>query len=78
MVQDYNRTNGYCIQLNEEYVEYLLSGDQATYMNFFNWMYRTLQKKLLQSYDEYWRCFCQYFSLFARRCVNGKVHKQMQ
>jgi hypothetical protein len=44
--------NRYCIQLSEDYVEYLLLEDQAIYMNFFDWMYKTSRKKLLQSYDE--------------------------
>ncbi|BCR90303.1 uncharacterized protein ACHE_60189S [Aspergillus chevalieri] len=47
-------------------------------MNFFDWMYKTSRKKLLQSYDEYWRRLCQYFGLFARRRVNGEVHEQMR
>ncbi|OJJ62706.1 hypothetical protein ASPSYDRAFT_65810 [Aspergillus sydowii CBS 593.65] len=68
----------YCIQLNKDYVEYLLLEDQAIYMNFFDWMYKTSRKKLLQSYDEYWRRLCQYFGLFARRRVNGNVHEQMR
>ncbi|KAK2801732.1 hypothetical protein FQN50_007647 [Emmonsiellopsis sp. PD_5] len=68
----------YCIQLNEDYVEYLLSEDQAIYMNFFDWMYRTSRKKLLQSYDEYWQRLCQYFGLFARRRVNNEVHEQIR
>ncbi|CAP91150.1 Pc13g00810 [Penicillium rubens Wisconsin 54-1255] len=38
----------YCIQLNEDYVEYLLLEDQAIYMNFFDWMSKTSRKKLLQ------------------------------
>jgi hypothetical protein len=25
-------------------------------MNFFDWMFKTSRQKLLQSYDEYWRC----------------------
>ena len=70
--------NRYCIQLNEDYVEYLLLEDQSIYMNFFDWMYKTSRKKLLQSYDEYWRRLCQYFGLFARRRVNGNVHEQMR
>ncbi|KAJ0415015.1 hypothetical protein BJY00DRAFT_327273 [Aspergillus carlsbadensis] len=68
----------YCIQLKEDYVEYLLLEDQAIYMNFFDWMYKTSRKKSLQSYDEYWRRLCQYFGLFARRRVNGNVHEQMR
>lgn len=32
-------------------------------MNFFDWLYKTLQKKLLQSYNEYWQHLCQYFRL---------------
>ncbi|KAJ5865875.1 hypothetical protein N7534_000428 [Penicillium rubens] len=68
----------YCIQLNEDYVEYLLLEDQAIYMNFFDWMSKTSRKKLLQSNDEYWRRLCQYFGLFARRRVNGNVHEQMR
>jgi hypothetical protein len=71
-------SNRYCIQLNEDYVEYLLLEDQAIYMNFFDWMSKTSRKKLLQSYDEYWRRLCQYFGLFARRRVNGNVHEQMR
>lgn len=47
-------------------------------MNFFDWMYKTSRKKILQSYDEYWRRLCQYFGLFARRRVNGNVHEQMR
>ncbi|KAJ5438594.1 uncharacterized protein N7458_009592 [Penicillium daleae] len=60
----------FCIQSEEDYVEYLLSEDQTIYMNFFDWMFRTSRTKVLQSYDEYWRRLCQYFSLFARRRVN--------
>lgn len=41
-------------------------------------MYKTSRKKLLQSYDEYWRRLYQYFGLFARRRVNGNVHEQMR
>jgi hypothetical protein len=70
--------NRYCIQSNKDYVEYLLLEDQAIYMNFFDWMFKTSRKKLLQSYDEYWRRLCQYFGLFARRRVNGEVHEQMR
>ncbi|KAL3428577.1 hypothetical protein BDV09DRAFT_190833 [Aspergillus tetrazonus] len=62
--------NRYCIQLNKDYVDYLLLEDQAIYINFFNWMYRTSRKRLLQLYNEYWRRLYQYFSLFARRRVN--------
>ncbi|KAL1885235.1 hypothetical protein Plec18167_001892 [Paecilomyces lecythidis] len=47
-------------------------------MNFFDWMCKTSRKKLLQSYDEYWRRLCQYFALFARRRLNGQVHEQMR
>ncbi|OJJ83717.1 uncharacterized protein ASPGLDRAFT_1491754 [Aspergillus glaucus CBS 516.65] len=68
----------YCIQSNEDYVEYLLLEDQAIYMNFFDWMYKTSWKKLLQLYDEYWQRLCQYFGLFARRRLNGEVHEQMR
>ncbi|KAL2829035.1 hypothetical protein BDW59DRAFT_170777 [Aspergillus cavernicola] len=68
----------YCIQLNQDYIEYLLLEDQAIYMNFFDWIYKTSWKKLLQSYDEYWRRLCQYFGLFARHRVNSDVHEQMQ
>jgi hypothetical protein len=39
--------NRYCIQLNKDYVDYLLLEDQAIYINFFNWMYRISWKKLL-------------------------------
>lgn len=69
--------NRYCIQLNADYVDYLLLEDQAIYMNFFDWMFKTSQEKLLQSYDEYWHRLCQYFELFARHRVNDDVHKQM-
>ncbi|KAL2816708.1 hypothetical protein BJX63DRAFT_387138 [Aspergillus granulosus] len=34
-------------QLNKDYVKYPLLEDQAIYMNFFDWMYKTLRKKLL-------------------------------
>ncbi|OJJ79315.1 uncharacterized protein ASPGLDRAFT_137070 [Aspergillus glaucus CBS 516.65] len=68
----------YCIQLNADYVDYLLLEDQAIYMNFFDWMFKTSREKLLQSYDKFWRRLCQYFELFARRRVNDDVHKQMQ
>ncbi|GKZ75057.1 hypothetical protein AnigIFM50267_002296 [Aspergillus niger] len=68
----------YCIQSNEDYVEYLLLEDQAIYINFFDWMYKTSRKKLLRSYDEYWRRLCQYFGLFARRRMNDNVHEQMR
>ncbi|RAL00082.1 uncharacterized protein BO80DRAFT_357753, partial [Aspergillus ibericus CBS 121593] len=37
----------YCIQLNEDYIDYLLLEDRAIYINFFDWMYRTSRKKLL-------------------------------
>lgn len=43
--------NRFCLQSNEDYVDYLLE-DQAIYMNFFNWMVKTSREKLLQSYDE--------------------------
>ncbi|KAL5338248.1 hypothetical protein BJX70DRAFT_388776 [Aspergillus crustosus] len=66
----------YYIQLNHNYVEYLLLEDQA--MNFFDWMYKTSRKKLLQLYNEYWRRLYQYFGLFARRRVNGNIHEQMR
>jgi len=59
-------------------VEYLLSEDQTIYMNFFDWMFRILRTKVLQSYDEYWRRLCQYFSLFTRRRVNNAVREQMR
>jgi hypothetical protein len=59
-------------------VDYLLLEDQAIYMNFFDWMFKTSRGKVLQSYDEYWRRLCQYFELFARRRVNDDVHKQMR
>ncbi|KAI2788543.1 hypothetical protein POX_e06562 [Penicillium oxalicum] len=68
----------FCIQSEEDYVEYLLSEDQTIYMNFFDWMFRTSRTKVLQSYDEYWRRLCQYFSLFARRRVNDAVREQMR
>lgn len=57
---------------------YLLSEDQAIYVNFLDWMYKTSRPKIHQSYDEYWQCLVQYFGLFARRRVNGEVHEQMQ
>ena len=59
-------------------MDYLLLEDQAIYMNFFDWMFKTSRKKVLQSYDEYWRRLCQYFELFARRSVNDDIHKQMR
>ena len=59
-------------------MDYLLLADQAIYMNFFDWMFKTSRKKALQSYDEYWRRLCQYFELFARRSVNDDIHKQMR
>lgn len=34
----------YCIQLNKDYVKYLLSEDQAIYINFFDWMCKTVEK----------------------------------
>ncbi|OJJ62717.1 hypothetical protein ASPSYDRAFT_86371 [Aspergillus sydowii CBS 593.65] len=43
-----------------------------------DYMCKTSRKKLLQSYDEYWRRLCQYFGLFARRRVNGDIHEQMR
>ena len=52
--QGITHKNRFCIQSNEDYVDYLLLEDHTIYMNFFNWMYRTSQKKGLQSYDEYW------------------------
>ncbi|KAL4873057.1 hypothetical protein BDV12DRAFT_182680 [Aspergillus spectabilis] len=33
------------LALKEDYVEYLLLEDQAIYMNFFDWMYKTSRKK---------------------------------
>ncbi|EED15808.1 conserved hypothetical protein [Talaromyces stipitatus ATCC 10500] len=68
----------YCLQLEKDYVDYLLSEDQAIYMNFFDWMHKTSRKKLLQSYDEYWRRLKQYFSLFARRRMDQGVQEQMR
>lgn len=68
----------HCAHLKEDYVKYLLSEDQAIYMNFFDWMSRTSREKTLQTYDEYWRRLCQYFGLFARRPVNNNVHQQMR
>jgi hypothetical protein len=59
-------------------VEYLLSEDKAIYMNFFDWMHKTSREKALQSYDEYWRRLCQYFSLFARRRMNDNIREQMR
>ena len=77
-VQRITHKNRFCLQSNEDYRDYLLLEDQAIYMNFFNWMFRTSREKLLQSYDEYWRRLCQYFELFARRRVCEDVHKQMR
>ncbi|CAG8128817.1 unnamed protein product [Penicillium nalgiovense] len=68
----------FCIQSNQDYVNYLLLEDQAIYMNFFDWMFKTSREKALQSYDEYWRRLCQHFQLFARRSVNDDVHAQMR
>ncbi|KAJ6045745.1 uncharacterized protein N7446_012609 [Penicillium canescens] len=68
----------YCIQSNEDYVDFLLLEDQTIYMNFFDWMFKTSRKKLLQSYDEYWRRLCQYFELFARRRVGENARQQMR
>jgi hypothetical protein len=34
----------------------LLLEDQAIYMNFFDWMFKTSQEKALQSYNVYLRC----------------------
>ncbi|KAJ5993329.1 hypothetical protein N7451_009053 [Penicillium sp. IBT 35674x] len=68
----------YSIQSKADYVDFLLLEDEAIYMNFFDWMFRTSREKRLQSYDEYWRRLCQYFELFARRRVNENVHKQMR
>ena len=62
--------------MKEDYVDYLLLEDQAIYMNFFDWMFKTSRQKLLQSYDEYWRRLCQYFELFACRRVNDDARKQ--
>src|SRR6266511_1827889 len=47
--------NRHCIHMEEDYVKYLLLEDPAVYMNFFDWMWKSSKKKLLQSYDEYWR-----------------------
>ncbi|RAO74324.1 uncharacterized protein BHQ10_010336 [Talaromyces amestolkiae] len=68
----------YCLQSKEEYEKYLLSEDQAIYMNFFDWMHKTSREKRLQSYDEYWRRLKQYFSLFARRRMDPEVQEQMR
>lgn len=70
--------NRFSIQSEADYVDHLLREDQAIYMNFFDWMFRTSREKTLQSYDEYWRRLCQYFELFARRRVNEDVRKQMR
>src|SRR5947207_8083097 len=67
-----------CTHLKIDYVTYLLSEDQAIYMNFFDWMWKSSKKKRLQSYDEYWRRLCQYYSLFVRRPVNQSVHQQLR
>ncbi|KAF5015788.1 hypothetical protein F66182_12752, partial [Fusarium sp. NRRL 66182] len=68
----------YCLQSNADYEKYLLSEDQAIYMNFFDWMHKTSREKRLQSYDEYWRRLKQYFSLFARRRMEPEVQEQMR
>ncbi|QQK41882.1 hypothetical protein Pdw03_4736 [Penicillium digitatum] len=68
----------FCIQSNEDYVDFLLLEDQTIYMNFFDWMFKASRKKLLQSYDEYWRRLCQYFELFARRRVGEDARQQMR
>ncbi|KAI9035039.1 uncharacterized protein KD926_004694 [Aspergillus affinis] len=68
----------FCIQSNEDYVDYLLLEDQTIYMNFFDWMSKTSREKLLQSYDKNWRRLCQYFELFTRRRVSEDAHKQMR
>lgn len=47
-------------------------------MAFFDWIYNNSRKKLLQSYDEYWRRLKQYFSLFARRSMDKEVQEQMR
>lgn len=71
--------NRYCIQSNEDYVDFLLLEDQTIYTNFFDWMFKTSRKKLLiHSYDEYWRRLCQYFELFARRRVGEDARQQMR
>lgn len=59
-------------------MDYLLLEDQAIYVNFFDWMFKTSRKKALQSYDEYWRRLYQYFKLFARRSVSNDIYKQIQ
>jgi len=56
----------------------LLSEDPAVYMSFFDWMRNSSKEKRLQTYDEYWRRLCQYFTIFAQRSVNQAVHGQMR
>lgn len=71
-------TNTYCAHVGkEDYIGYLLLEEPTVYRNFFDWMWKTSTKKLLQSYDEYWRRLCQYFGPVARRPVNNLVHEQM-
>jgi hypothetical protein len=73
--------NRHCVYLKiEDYVGYLLSEDPAVYMNFFDWMWmwKFSKKKLLRSYEEYWRHLYQYFGLFARRPLNNYVHEQVR
>jgi hypothetical protein len=33
------------LESNQDYVDYLLLEDQAIYMNFFDWIFKTSQKK---------------------------------
>jgi hypothetical protein len=70
--------NRHCDHLKVDYVEHLLSEDPAVYMNFFDWMWKSSKKKLLQSYDEYWRRLTEYFSLLARRSISNHVLDQMR
>ncbi|KAL6229344.1 hypothetical protein BDW75DRAFT_103877 [Aspergillus navahoensis] len=37
----------YCIRSNEDYMDYLLLEDQVIYINFFNWMSKTLRERAL-------------------------------
>lgn len=68
----------HCVHLEVDYVAHLLLEDPAVYMNFFDWMWKSSKKKLLQSYDEYWRRLNQYFSLFARRPMSNHILDQMR
>src|SRR5467141_5407574 len=70
-LKDWSR---YCAHMDVDHATTLLSEDPAVYMNFFDWMQKSSKDKRLQTYDEYWRRLCQYFTLFAQRSVNQVVH----